>query len=142
MITSFGHGTAKPAVRSLERKMRPGKSNNASSAPADSHSRQQGEEVMKNMSQVMRDVPPATDGVSFRTIIGRVAAILLGNAGNDAARKSGLSQREMALLTETSWEQVNKSLRYLHEKGAIRIDRHRIIVREPSLRKIAGGCCS
>lgn len=93
---------------------------------------------MRDMSQVIRDAIPATEGASFPTIIGRVAATLLGNAGDDTAGKSGLSQREMALLTETSWEQVNKSLKYLHEKGAIRIERHRITIKETSLRKIAG----
>jgi len=90
------------------------------------------------MLDVIPDAIPVMKAPSFRTVIGRVAAILLGNAGNNAARKSGLSQREMALLTETSWEQVNKALRYLNEKGVIRIDRHRIIIKEPSLRKIAG----
>jgi DNA-binding GntR family transcriptional regulator len=95
---------------------------------------------MSDMSQVIPDDIPVMESQSFQTVIRRVAAILLSNAGNDTGQKPGLSQREMALLLETSWEQVNKSLRYLHKKGAIRIDRHRIIVREPSLRKIAVGC--
>ena len=90
------------------------------------------------MSQAVPGAIPPMEGPSFRTVIGRVATILLGNAGNNTTPKSGLSQREMAALTETSWEQVNKSLRYLHEEGAIRIDRHRITIKEPSLRKIAG----
>jgi hypothetical protein len=94
---------------------------------------------MSDMSQVTPDNIPAMENSSCQTVIGRVAAILLGNAGDETTRKSALSQREMASLSETTWEQVNKSLIYLHKKGAIRIDRHRIIVREPSLRKIAGG---
>ena len=92
---------------------------------------------MSKITQAVSDTGPATEGPALMTTIERVAAILLGNAGNEITRKSALSQREMALLSETSWEQVNESLRYLHKKGAIRIDRHRIIVREPSLRKIA-----
>jgi DNA-binding GntR family transcriptional regulator len=97
---------------------------------------------MCNMSQVKSGDISAMENPSFQTVIGRVAAILLRNAGNDTDRKSSLSQREMAILLETSWDQVNKSLRYLHEKGAIRIDHHRIIIKEPSLRKIAGGIFS
>ena len=97
---------------------------------------------MSDISQVIPDVIPIKENQSFRTVTGRIAAILLSNAANDTGRKPSLSQKEMALLLETSWEQVNKSLRYLHKKGAIRIERHRIIIKEPSLRKIAGGCYS
>ena len=92
------------------------------------------------MSKITQEVPDATqmsEEPASLMVIERVAAILLGNAGDDTTQKSALSQREMALLSEASWEQVNKSLRYLHKKGAITIDRHRITVREPSLRKIA-----
>ena len=97
---------------------------------------------MRKITRVVSDDTPTMEEPTLTTTIGRVAAILLGNASNETSRKSALSQREMAKLSETSWEQVNKSLRYLHMKGAIKIDRHRIIVREPSLRKIAGGCYS
>ena len=93
---------------------------------------------MRKMSQATTGAVPDTEGPHIRTVIGHVAAILLGNAGNNTAPKSGLSQREMALQIETSWEQVNTSLKYLHDEGAIRIDRHRITIIEPSLRKIAG----
>ena len=93
---------------------------------------------MRKIAKVVPDAKPVLKEPTLPTVIGRVAAILLGNAGDEITRKSALSQREMALLSEASWEQVNESLKYLHNKGAIRIDRHRIIVREPSLRKIAG----
>lgn len=92
---------------------------------------------MRNITQVVPDTTLILEEPTLPTVIGRVAAILLGNAGDETTRKPALSQREMALLSETSWEQVNKSLIYLHKKGAIKIDRHQIIVREPSLREIA-----
>ena len=92
---------------------------------------------MSKITQVVPDVTPMSAEPALPMVIERVAAILLGNAGDETTRKSALSQREMAMLSDASWEQVNNSLRYLHNKGAITIDRHRIIVREPSLRKIA-----
>jgi len=64
--------------------------------------------------------------------------MLLEYARHGTTGIPGLSQREMAELLGTTWELVNESLRSLHEEGAIRIERHRIIIKEKSLQKIAG----
>jgi DNA-binding transcriptional regulator YhcF (GntR family) len=91
------------------------------------------------MSWVTSIDTPALERPSFQTVVGHIAAILLDYPGNCTAGKRCLSQREMASLIGTSWEQVNRSLKYLQKKGAIRIDRHRIIAQETLLRRIAGG---
>ncbi len=67
----------------------------------------------------------------------RVAGILLQHAGTDTPRRSGLSQREMAERLNTSWDTVNSSLKSLQAEGAIRIDRHRMIINKKVLERIA-----
>lgn len=94
---------------------------------------------MRKMSQKNRTGIPVMEEPSFQTIVSHVAAILLGYKGNGTSGKRRLSQREMASLIGTSWEQINGSLRYLQEEGAIKIDHHRIIGKEALLQPIAGG---
>jgi hypothetical protein len=69
---------------------------------------------------------------SFQLVKRRVAAMLREYAMSGPDGKPGLSQREMAGLLGSSWEMVNKSLKALHEEGSIRIEQHRIIIKEES----------
>jgi CRP-like cAMP-binding protein len=74
-------------------------------------------------------------------VIERVAGVLLDYARDNTIGKPGLSQREIALKTGASWEQVHESLGYLQREGTIRIERSRIIIEEAKLRRIAGPVC-
>ena len=67
----------------------------------------------------------------------QVAGVLLQHAGTDTTRRPGLSQREMAAMLGTSWNMVNSSLKSLQAQGAIRIDRHRILINKTALEQIA-----
>lgn len=66
----------------------------------------------------------------------RVAVVLLQHAGTDTVRRPNLSQREMAAMLGTSWDMVNNSLKSLQAEGAIRIDRHRIVINKKALEQI------
>jgi CRP/FNR family transcriptional regulator len=66
--------------------------------------------------------------LSFRHVIGRVANVLLGHAGNGANPGPPLTQQEMAAMVGTAREVVGRSLKTLEEEGTIRLDRHRIVI--------------
>ena len=69
----------------------------------------------------------------------QVAVFLLHHTGTERAVKTGLSQREMATMLGTTWEMVNKSIASLQVEGAIRIERHRMLINQAALEKIAIG---
>lgn len=80
-----------------------------------------------------------TDYSALPQIRRRVAKALLeatdkGNGGNHFS-----SLREMASFLNTSPEMVNKSLVSLQEKGAVRLERAKIIIDKDSLSKMAAG---
>ena len=75
---------------------------------------------------------------SLQRIRGQVAQVLLEHAGDNAGRQNRLSHRDMATMLNTDWDKIHLSLKSLHEEGAIKIDRHRIIVEKELLQKAAG----
>ena len=68
----------------------------------------------------------------------QVAGILLEHAGNGSGDGHQLTHRTMATMLNTGWDKVYISLKSLHDEGAIKIDRNRIIVKMDVLQKIAG----
>jgi hypothetical protein len=72
-------------------------------------------------------------------ILQQVARILLQHAGTDTASRSCLSKCEMTTMLGTSWDMVNSSLISLQAEGAIRIERHRIMINKDRLEQIAMG---
>ncbi len=84
--------------------------------------------VTKVMANRLRHLVSLVEDLSFRHVIGRVAKILLGYAGDGAAPGLRLTQRDMAAMAGTAREVVNRSLKTMEEDGVIRVDRHRIII--------------
>lgn len=70
--------------------------------------------------------------------IGLVARVLLDYAADNTAERHGLSQHDIATLTGTDWQTVHISLKSLQEEGAIRIERHRMILNKALLQEVAG----
>lgn len=68
----------------------------------------------------------------------RVARVLLERAQGSAAGQNRVTHRDMATMLNTGWDKIHSSLRSLHEEGAIKIDRHRIIIETELLQKAAG----
>ena len=85
---------------------------------------------------LMQTIISFLEDLSFRQVKSRVGRVLLEHAGGGITGRPHLSQREMAALTGTTWELVSRSLKSLQEEGAIRIDRHRIIINKESLEKV------
>jgi CRP/FNR family transcriptional regulator len=90
-------------------------------------------EVARNLLRVMarriRYLISLVEDLSFRSVSGRVAKILLENAGTADTAGQRLTQRDMAAMAGTAREVVSRSLKYLEEAGLIQIRQHRIIVK-------------
>jgi len=86
--------------------------------------------VIKVLAARVRDLVSLVEDLSFRQVIGRVAKILLQHAGDGTAPLPRLTQQEMAAMAGTAREVVGRSLKALEEEGAIRLDHHRIVIRD------------
>ena len=79
-------------------------------------------------SKVRRDALLVRD-ISFTNITSRLAKMLLRYfAGADTDVWPRLTQHDMAAIVGTTREVVNRSLRDMQEKGAIRLDRHGVVI--------------
>jgi len=94
--------------------------------------------VIRVMAKRLRNLVSLVEELSFKRVISRVARILLDYAGDGIVSGTRLTQRDMAAMAGTAREVVGRSLKTLAEDGAIRVDRHRIIVTDrDALGKIA-----
>jgi len=84
--------------------------------------------VIKVLASRVRHLVSLVEDLSFKHVIGRVAKILLEHAGGEMSHGSRLTQQEMAAMAGTAREVVGRSLKALEEEGAIKLDRHRIII--------------
>jgi CRP/FNR family transcriptional regulator len=84
--------------------------------------------VTKVLAEQARHLGSLVEDLSFRHVIGRVARILLEQAGNGTGPRPRLTQQEMAAMAGTVREVVGRSLKALEEEGAIRLERHRIVI--------------
>jgi len=95
--------------------------------------------VIQILSQRVRQMISLVEDLSFRQVTGRVAKMLLEYAGDGSGDRPRLTQQEMAAMIGTAREMVGRSLKSLEEDGAIRIDRHRIVVADiHMLQEMAG----
>lgn len=86
--------------------------------------------VINVLADRVRHLVSLVEDLSFRHVIGRVAKILLENAGDGTGAGAHLTQQEMAAMAGTAREVVGRSLKALEDNGAIRVDRHRIVIRD------------
>lgn len=95
--------------------------------------------VINILAGRVRHLVSLVEDLSFRHVIGRVAKILLENAGDGAGAGGRLTQQDMAAMAGTAREVVGRSLKALEDSGAIRLDRHRIVIRDKeSLKNMIG----
>ena len=89
--------------------------------------------MIKVLSKKVRHFVDLVEDLSFRDVTSRVAKLLLEYAVDHSVAEEGtprprLTQQEMAAMVGTAREVVGRSLKTLEEEGAIRMDRHRIVV--------------
>ncbi len=91
--------------------------------------------VSKVLARRVRHLVSLVEDLSFKQVIGRVAKILLENAGDGTGPRPQLTQQEMAAMAGTAREVVGRSLKALEERGAISLERHRIVIRDKATLK-------
>lgn len=84
--------------------------------------------VTKVLAGQARHLGSLVEDLSFRHVIGRVAKILLEHAGDGTGARPRLTQQDMAAMAGTVREVVGRSLKALEDDGAIRLERHRIVI--------------
>lgn len=95
--------------------------------------------VINVLAGRVRNLVSLVEDLSFRTVLGRVAKILLDNAADGKSPGPRLTQQEMAAMAGTAREVVGRSLKTLEEDEIIKLDRHRIVIRNrDALSKMAG----
>ncbi len=95
--------------------------------------------VTRVLSQRIRELVALVEDLSFRHVTGRVAKILLEHIGDGTEPRPRLTQQEMAAMAGTAREMIGRSLRILEGEGAIRLDRHRIVITDKrALSELAG----
>jgi len=93
--------------------------------------------VIKVLARRVRHLVSLVEDLSFRRVISRVAKILLEHIGGEMGRGPRLTQQEMAAMAGTAREVVGRSLKALEEEGAIKVNRHRIVITDKeALQKI------
>ncbi|MCJ7575088.1 MAG: Crp/Fnr family transcriptional regulator [Dehalococcoidia bacterium] len=93
--------------------------------------------VIKVLARRVRQLLSLVEDLSFRRVISRVAKILFEHIGGEMGRGPRLTQQEMAAMAGTAREVVGRSLKALEEEGAIKLDRHRIVITDKeALQKI------
>jgi len=93
--------------------------------------------VIKVLARRVRHLVSLVEDLSFKRVISRVAKILFEHIRGETGRGPRLTQQEMAAMAGTAREVVGRSLKALEEKGAIKLDRHRIIItNKEALQKI------
>ena len=95
--------------------------------------------VINILAKRARHFVSLIEELSFKNVINRVARILLESATDGASSPPRLTQQDMAAMAGTAREMIGRSLKTLEEDGAIRLDRHRIIIAsKEALKEIAG----
>jgi len=104
--------------------------------------------VIRVLAAAVRHYLSLVEDLSFRHVTGRVARLLLQYA--DGHRKTDqqpgpgprLTQQDMAAMVGTAREVVGRSLKELEEEGAIKMDRHRIVIVNRALLEDMSGVSS
>ncbi|MFC1961431.1 Crp/Fnr family transcriptional regulator [Chloroflexota bacterium] len=94
--------------------------------------------IIRVLSTKVERLVALIEDLSFKNVTGRVAKILLEHVGDDGSAHR-LTQQEMAAMAGTAREMVGRSLKALEENRAIRLEHHRIVIKNKELlAEIAG----
>jgi CRP-like cAMP-binding protein len=85
--------------------------------------------ILKALAYRIRRDSNLVEELSSTQVMARLAKLLLGKyAGEETTVGLWLTQQDMASMIGTCREVVNRSLKIMEEKGAIRLGRHRVVV--------------
>ena len=86
--------------------------------------------VLKVFAEKLRHFTRLVEDLSFRTVVSRLAKLLfqMAEEKGSAPLKQRFTQQELAAMVGTAREVVARALKALEAKGAIRMDRRRIVI--------------
>lgn len=85
--------------------------------------------IIKSLANRIRRDAKLVEELSSTQALARLAKLLIGRyAGEEATVGYFLTQQDMANMIGTSREVVNRALKAMEDKGAIRLNRHRVVV--------------
>jgi len=92
-----------------------------------------GRAFMRTFAIRIRQLVGLVEELSFKTVTGRVARILMEQLPSSTGERSDqpprrLTQREIAAMAGTAREVAGRALKALEQQGAIRIERGRIVI--------------
>jgi CRP/FNR family transcriptional regulator len=91
------------------------------------------------LASQVRQLGGLVEDLSFKSVIGRVAKILIENSTDGNRERQRLTQQDMAAMAGTAREVVGRSLKSLEDDGVIKMERHRIVIKDiDMLKNIAG----
>lgn len=94
--------------------------------------------VIQLLASRVRGLVHRMEDLTLYGVVVRLARFLLQQADNPALSAPGVTRAAIAAYLATTPETISRALRTLEESGAIKFDRHRIIiVREDLLRELA-----
>ncbi|MFA5374256.1 MAG: Crp/Fnr family transcriptional regulator [Dehalococcoidia bacterium] len=95
--------------------------------------------VSKVLAGKVRQLAGLVEDLSFKSVTGRVAKILIENSTDGNRERQRLTQQDMAAMAGTAREVVGRALKSLEDDGVIKMDRHRIVIKDIGILKgIAG----
>ena len=87
---------------------------------------------LKGFAGKLRTFTRKVEDLSFRSVTSRVAKLLLELAEDDGRGglhlPARLTQQEMANVVGTAREMIGRAFKVLEKEGAIRMDRHRVVI--------------
>lgn len=101
--------------------------------------------LIESIARRTRHLVAMVEDLALRSVKARLARLLLAEAARtpvsgEIARSQMVTQAEMAARLGTVREMIGRGLRDLADDGAISLDRHRIVIRDPArLAAIADG---
>ncbi len=89
--------------------------------------------VVQSLAQRVRQLVLQIEDLALRSVTARLARYILEQAENPTPSAPGVTRALIATHLATTPETVSRSLRALEQAGAIRFDRHRIVVEKAEL---------
>ncbi|MDP2729547.1 MAG: Crp/Fnr family transcriptional regulator [Dehalococcoidales bacterium] len=88
--------------------------------------------ILKLFAGRLRHLTAKVEELAFQSVVSRLAKLLLGMAvAEDAAPVPRLTQDEMAAMVGSVRDVIGRALRHMEKSGAIKMERHRVMVVSP-----------
>jgi CRP/FNR family transcriptional regulator len=89
--------------------------------------------VIQGLTERIRAVAGRMEDLALRSVTSRLARFLLEQVENPTLKHPSITRTLIANHLATTPESISRSLRVLENAGAIRFDRHRIIIVQPDI---------